>query len=145
LSGFDLGSRMQAVALLTGSPRTAETTVQTLAVVLRVAPDGIRASDLRCVVQALGQLEGTGTIAPGGALDFKMLAKLTHTTGLAGSIARVGSFGNPESGIPFKIAGTTASPLFVPDVARAAAGAVTSGGVSRAAGIVRSWFSKKKP
>ena len=145
LSGFDLGSRMQAVALLTGSPQTAATTIQTLAVTLRVAPDGIRASELRCVVQALGQIEGSGTIAPGGALDFNMLAKLAHTNGLTASIARVASLGNPESGIPFKITGTTASPLFVPDVARAAAGAVTSGGVSRAAGIVRSWFGKKKP
>jgi len=145
LSGFDLGSRMQAVALLAGSPQTAETTIQTLAVTLRVAPDGIRATELACVIQGLGQLDGAGTIAPSGALDFRMLARLTRTNGLAGSIARVGSFGSPDSGIPFKIAGTTTSPLFVPDVSRAAAGAVANGGVSKAAGIVRSWFSKKKP
>ena len=34
---------------------------------LRVAPDGIRASELRCVVQALGHIEGSGTIASGFA------------------------------------------------------------------------------
>ncbi len=47
------------------------------------APEGIQLSSLLMVLPALGQLSGNGTIsAPGNALNFKMLATLSATSGV---------------------------------------------------------------
>ena len=55
------------------------------------------------------------------------------------------SLGQPEHGIPFRITGTTASPVFVPDVGRAAADAIRDPGtIAKATGFMRSLFGKKK-
>jgi AsmA protein len=145
LSGFDIGSRLQTIASLAGYSRTGETTIESLRVVLRVAPDGIRADDLATVLPALGRLQGGGTIAPNGALDFKMVATLKRMAGGAGQLVQLVSFGHPESGIPFRVSGTTSSPVFAPDVARVAADAVKSPGtISKATGFMRSLFGAKR-
>jgi AsmA protein len=142
LTGFDLGSRMQAVASLAGLRPADETTIQTLGVTLRVAADGIRADQLICVLPAIGSLEGAGTVAPNGTLDFRMLATLLRTTGAAGQLARVASIGHPESGVPFRVTGTTTSPQFVPDISRAASDAIKRDGASKATGFLRSLFHR---
>ena len=92
--------------------------IQPPAAPLRVAPDGIRADNLNLVAPAFGTLTGSGTIAPKGNLDFKMLAKLTGS-GAVSQVSRVASLGRPANGIPFRIQGTMANPVFVPDVGRA--------------------------
>jgi hypothetical protein len=46
-----------------------------------------------------------------------MLAKLMGAA--ASQISRVTSLGQPANGIPFRVQGTSASPVFVPDVGRA--------------------------
>jgi AsmA protein len=146
LSGFDLGSHMQKVASFAGVRGSSETTIQTLRVNLRVAPDGIRADGLTCVAPAVGRLEGAGTIAPNNALDFHMRATLNHATGVAGQAVRLVSFGRPDAGVPFRITGTTTAPVFVPDVGRAASDAVKDPGTrSKATGFMRSLFHKDKP
>jgi AsmA protein len=124
VAGFDLGGKLSALPSLSGAPPGAGnagknlTVIQILAATLRVAPDGIRIDNLNLVAPALGALAGGGTIDPQGNLDLKMLVKLT------GQLARVGSFSQPANGVPFRIQGTTASPLFVPDVGRAVGDAV---------------------
>jgi AsmA protein len=144
LSGFDLGSHMQKVASLAGLQAGGETAIETLGVTLRVAPDGIRADGLTCVAPSIGRLDGNGTIAPNGALDFRMLAKLVRANGMAGQVTRLVSFGQSEGGVPFRIAGTTSAPVFVPDVGRAASEAVKNPGtVSKATGLMRSLFHRK--
>jgi AsmA protein len=145
LSGFDLGSQMQKVTSVARLQRSSETTIQTLGVTLHVAPDGIRADALTCVLPAVGRLDGAGTIAPNGALDFRMLAKLVRQNGVAGDVARLVSLGHPEGAVPFRITGTTESPVFVPDVARAASDAIKNPGtVSKATGFMRSLFDRNK-
>jgi AsmA protein len=144
LAGFDLGSQMKTIASFAGPRGDTGTTIQTLRVTMRVAPDGIRAAEMTCIVPSIGSLEGAGTIAPNGALDFSMVGKLTHATGMAGDVARLASLGHPEDGVPFKITGTTASPVFVPDVRRAAAEAIKKDAAPKAAGFLRSLFGKKK-
>ena len=120
LTGFDLGERMRAIASLAGYRGGAETTIQTLSVMLRIAPEGMIADGLTCIVPALGHLNGSGTVAPNGALNFRMLASLNRTGGMMGQVTKMTSFGRPDAGIPFRITGTTTAPVFVPDAGRVA-------------------------
>ena len=144
LTGFDLGGRMRPIASLAGYGGGAETTIQTLSVTLRVAPEGIAANGLACVVPAIGRLDGSGTVAPSGALDFRMLAALNRTAGTSGRIVSIASFGRPDAGIPFRITGTTSAPVFVPDVGGAASAAVKDPGtIAKAAGFMKSLFGRK--
>jgi AsmA protein len=143
LSGFDAGSQITKVASLAGAQPAGETVIQTLAVTLNIAPDGINADGLTCVMPSIGRVDGGGTIAPDGALAFRMVARLARTSGVAGHVARLVSFGAADGAVPFRIAGTTSSPVFVPDVARAVSGAARSpGAISKAGGFVRSLFRR---
>ena len=126
LARFDLGSKMAAIATLAGVPKNGDTVIQTLHCTLRIAPDGLRADDVQLVAPAIGSLAGGGTIAPNGTLNFRMVAKLTGSNAALSSVSRLTSFGRPENGIPFKIVGTTANPVFVPDVAGVIRNAVTT-------------------
>ena len=77
-----------------------------------------------------------------------MLAKLTGT-GAVSQVSRIGSLGQPASGIPFRIEGTTANPIFVPDVGRAASTAVASlvkdpAAAKNAASSLGGLFGRKK-
>ena len=155
VTGFDLGGKLSALPSFsgpkslgtTGSPGSAgsnDTLIQTLAATLRVGPDGIRADNLSLVAPAFGTLAGSGTIATKGNLDFKMLAKLTG----AASANQVSQFAS-TNGIPFRIQGTTANPVFVPDVGRAASDAVAGfikdpESAKKAAGSLRGLFGGKK-
>jgi AsmA protein len=102
IKDFDLGSKMAAIAAFGGVPRSTDTIIETFHSDVRVAPDGIKADALNMVVHSIGSLAGGGTIAPKGTMDFRM----------------VGSLGSVR-GVPFKIQGTTANPVFVPDVSAA--------------------------
>jgi len=115
LKGFDLAGKMGAIAALAGLPKASDTLIQLLGATVRVAPDGIRTENLSLVVPSIGALTGTGTIAPGGAMDYKMVVKVNDSTSLVNTVNRYASLGRPENGIPFKIGGTTANPSFAPD------------------------------
>jgi AsmA protein len=115
---FDLSRRMGAVASLAGLPGSADTIIQLFSSTVRIAPDGTRAESLNLIVAAIGSLTGNGTIAPNGTLNFKMLAKTNSAT----------------IGIPFRIAGTTANPVFMPDVMGVAASLASNPAAATAAG-----------
>jgi len=126
---FDLGAKLAAVAAFAGVPRSADTIIETLHSDVRLAPEGIRADAMNLVVRSVGSLTGSGTIAPKGTMDFRM----------------VGAIGSVR-GVPFKIQGTMTNPLFVPDVG----GAVTSmlkspDSAVGAAKTISGLFKKKKP
>jgi AsmA protein len=115
MTGFDMGSKMTALAAFTGVSKTADTEIQTFSSDVRVAPEGIRSDNLNLVVTSIGSMTGNGTISADHKLDFKMLAHLgsqSNSSPQAG-LAKVASSG----GIPFKIQGTTSNPQFIPDVA----------------------------
>ena len=147
VSGFDLAGKLgalPALAGLSGAPKSGDTLVQTLAATLQVAPDGIQAASLHLVAHAIGSLTGSGTISARGAVDFAMRAKLTGS-GLVGEISRVVSLSQPADGIPFRITGTTANPVFVPDVGRAVGDLAASPGAAlKAAGALGGLFGVKK-
>jgi AsmA protein len=126
LAGFDLGSKMSAIATLAGVKTGKDLDIEKITSNLHMAPDGLRADNFQAVLPAVGNLVGAGTIDSKNTLDFKMAATLA-TSSIAGSAASpvsatAGLLGKLSGGgcktttIPFLIAGTTADPKFVPDV-----------------------------
>lgn len=126
LAGFNLASKMSAIAALAGIRGGNETDIQTLASNLRVAPEGIHADNLQLILPALGQITGSGTIGSNNALDFHMLAKLAHGGGALGALSAFSTLGQSKGAIPFTIQGTTANPIFIPDVGKAIGNSVTA-------------------
>jgi AsmA protein len=132
LAGFDLKSKLGALASFAGLGGSAgpDTDIQTLSTNLRVDPSGTHAQNLNLIVPAIGSITGDGFISPTSQLDCKMLAKLS-SSGLAGvASSALSSFtggGKSQSGIPFKIQGTTSKPIFVPDVGAMAGSMIKSG------------------
>jgi len=141
LAGFDLGSKMSSVASLAGIKSGKDLNIEKLTSNLRMAPDGLKADNFIAVLPTIGDLTGAGTVDSKNALDFKMLATLTHgASGAAGSAASgassaagalggllgqvtggaAGGGGCSSSGggmkVPFLIQGTTSDPKFIPDV-----------------------------
>ncbi len=118
LKGYDLNSKMKVLSALSGlKSSSSDTLIETLSSNVRVAPEGIRADNLNMIVPAMGSLTGNGTIAANHALNFKMVAKLSASSGMLGVVGHAGS-------IPFMIQGTTSQPVFVPDVAGMVKGAI---------------------
>jgi AsmA protein len=121
LAGFDLKSKLGALASFTGlgGGSGPDTDIQALSTNLRVDPSGTHAQNLNLLVPAIGSITGDGFISATNQLDCKMVAKLS-SSGLAGAassaLASLTGGGKSQSGIPFRIQGTTSKPIFVPDV-----------------------------
>ena len=76
LAGFDLGSKFTSIAALAGFKTGKDLDIEKLTTNLRVAPNGIEASDFLAVVPGLGNLAGAGTVDAKNGLDFKMIATI---------------------------------------------------------------------
>jgi AsmA protein len=129
LTGFDLGSKLSALSTFTGAKgEGGNTSIEKLTSNLRAAPEGIQLSSLLMVLPALGQLSGNGTVStPGNALNFKMLATLSASSGVVNVVG--GLTGQRLSGkqqLPFAIQGTASDPKFIPDVKGMAGSMVSS-------------------
>jgi AsmA protein len=122
LSGYNLGSKLGAIAAFTGNKSSTDTLIQTFSSALRVAPEGIKADNILLDVPSLGTVTGNGVIAGDNSLDFKMLIKLTGTANnLLGSLT--GASASAQSkGLPFLITGKTSNPVFRPALGNAVAG-----------------------
>jgi AsmA protein len=122
LSGYNLGSKLGAIAAFTGNKGSTDTLIQTFSSALRVAPEGIKADNIVLDVPSLGTVTGNGVIAGDNSLNFKMLLKLSggasnmlgNLTGLSGSAQ--------SQGLPFLIEGKTSNPVFRPALGGAVAG-----------------------
>jgi hypothetical protein len=71
-----------------------------------------------------------------------MLAKLANGGGLLGGLSTFSSLGHSGGQIPFRIQGTTANPIFIPDVGKALQNTVTAPG--QTVGGFLGLFKKKK-
>lgn len=119
LVGFDLGSKMQAVAAIAGLKISPDTDFENISVDVNNGPKGTAIDNLSILAPAIGELTGAGTISPAQAIDFKMRAKLVTAGGL---LARTGS---KQTTVPFSIQGTSNDPKFIPDVKGLATGIAT--------------------
>lgn len=172
LAGFDLGSKMSAIATLAGVKTGKDLDIEKITSNLRMAPDGLRADNFQAVLPAVGSMVGAGTIDSKNNLDFKMAATLATSsiagsaaspvTATAGLLGKLSGGGCKTTTIPFLIAGTTADPKFVPDVGGIAssmlksqlgcAGGITTGASQQqqqnpnnAIDALSGLFKKKKP
>jgi len=138
LAGFDLNSKMSAITKLTGGHGSSDTTIQKFTANVRVGPDGIQANAVEAVVPAIGEVTGSGTVSPSGALNFNMVASLSSSSAVGGipGLQKV-SGGGGTTKIPFAIQGTTSDPKFVPNVGAMAASAVTGIVKSQAGGVLQ--------
>jgi AsmA protein len=122
LSGYNLGSKLGAIAAFTGNKGSTDTLIQTFSSALRVAPEGIKADNIVLDVPSLGIVTGNGVIAGDNSLDFKMLIKLSGTANnLLGSFTG-GSAAAASQGLPFLIQGKTSNPVFRPALGGAVSG-----------------------
>jgi AsmA protein len=122
LSGYNLGSKLGAIAAFTGNKSGTDTLIQTFSSALRVAPEGIKADNIVLDVPSLGIVTGNGVISGDNSLDFKMLMKLSGTANnLLGNLT--GASASAQSkGLPFLITGKTSNPVFRPALGGAVAG-----------------------
>jgi AsmA protein len=122
LSGYNLGSKLGAIAAFTGNKSGTDTLIQTFSSALRVAPEGIKADNIVLDVPSLGIVTGNGVISGDNSLDFKMLVKLSGTANnLLGNLT--GASASAQSkGLPFLITGKTSNPVFRPALGGAVAG-----------------------
>ena len=78
---------MAVLPAFSGIPKaTGDTSIQKLTTDVRVAPEGIRTTDLELVMPAIGQLNGGGTISSSNELNLKMVATLSAQSGLASAV-----------------------------------------------------------
>jgi AsmA protein len=132
LAGFNLGAKMGALSAFAGKAVSQpDTSIRNLSLDAHVSPAGTQANDINLDVPAIGVITGNGTISPGGALDFKMLANLHG--GMVGGVSKVAAVGSGNNGIPFAVTGTTSDPHFVPELG-GVAGSLATGAVKGVAG-----------
>ncbi len=146
LAHFDLGSRMNTVARLTGIKISPDTDFDNISASVHAGLDGVKVDKISVIAPAIGELSGAGTVSPGNALDFKMRANLR--TGAMLDIV------NPsgQTSVPFFIQGTSAQPKFVPDVKGIIGGIaqqklkpLTDTDIGKQATGIMDLFKKKKP
>jgi AsmA protein len=126
LTGFDLSSKIGGLKPVSGSQ--GGTQIQTLRADVDSSSQGTRIDNLYASVPLLGTATGAGTIAPGGGLNFQVVAKLNTTSGVAGQAlgglsAGGGLLGQAVStaatdGIPIRITGTTSNPVIQADLSK---------------------------
>jgi AsmA protein len=124
LSGYNLGSKLGAIAAFTGNKGGTDTLIQTFSSALRVAPEGIKADNIVLDVPSLGTVTGNGVIAGDNSLNFKMLLKLSGgASNMLGSLTGL-SASAQNQGLPFLIEGKTSNPVFRPALGGAMAGSL---------------------
>jgi AsmA protein len=126
LTGFDLSSKIGGLKPVSSSQ--GGTQIQTLRANVNSSSQGTRIDDLYAALPLLGTATGAGTIAPGGGLNFQVVAKLNTTSGVAGQAlgglsAGGGLLGQAVStaaadGIPIHITGTTSNPVIQADLSK---------------------------
>jgi len=124
--GFDVGSKIAGIAAL-GRIKTGDTTkIEKLRLNLRASNSGISTTNIYALLPAVGQATGSGTVSPGGALDYHLVVKVTtaHGIGRAGvglltrlnSLAGSTAKGVAATGVPMRVTGTATDPVITANV-----------------------------
>ena len=124
LAGFDLGSKIQGLKALGGT--SGGTSIQKLSANVHSTVPSTQLSNIDCVVPAIGEATGQGTVSAAGALDFHLTAKLNSNSAIGGvanaaSNALGGIAGNvlhstTTNGVPMTVSGTTSNPVIRADI-----------------------------
>jgi len=141
LSGFDLGSKLSSIAALSGTNSSSELAIVALSSSFRIAPQGTHISNFNSQISGIGTLSGEGDIDANSNLNVKLVAHVAENGILRPRLHRVGLKRVPGD-IPFQVRGTTAVPIFVPDLS----GMVGTTATSAIEGATqRVWSEKPMP
>ncbi len=119
LAGFDLSSKIGGLKPVSGTQ--GGTQIQTVRANVNSSSAGTRIDDLYAAVPALGTATGAGTVAPGGGLNFQLVAKVNSNSGvlsLGGGILGQAMSRAAGDGIPVHITGTTSNPVIQADLSK---------------------------
>jgi AsmA protein len=118
LSGFDLGSKIGGINPLKGT--SGGTPIEKLSTDLRSSPQSTQFDKIYASVPQIGTASGSGSVAPSGALDFQLVAKLNNATpvgavvnsgmNMISGFLGGGSSTASNNGIPLTITGTASNP-----------------------------------
>jgi AsmA protein len=112
LAGFDMTGKMSPVVRLAGIQTGPATDIQALTANLRMAPEGLTATNIHLTVPSIGAIAGAGTVSASHVLNFAMRANIQNAGGILGVLGPLGNVGN----VPFFILGTASDPIFQPDM-----------------------------
>ncbi|MDE3109945.1 MAG: AsmA family protein [Acidobacteriota bacterium] len=118
LAGYNLKSKLGALGSFAGlgGDLGSDTEIQTLSANVRVDPSGTHAQNLLLLVPSIGSITGDGFISAANQLDCKLVAKLSGSGAASTALSALNRGGQSQSGIPFKVQGTTSKPVFIPEV-----------------------------
>jgi AsmA protein len=162
LAGFNLSSKVSGIAAMGGVQTGDVTVIQVLKMNLKVTNGGVQTDNVYAMLPALGEATGSGTVAPGGGLNYHLTVKvntaqgigkagvglLTAMNGMAGGAAGAVA----KQGVPMTITGTTSNPVITANVKGLLKENVTSikdtllggkGTKGNAAGVLSGLFGKK--
>ena len=114
LAGFDMGSKFSSVAALSGAKTGPDTSIQNFSADVHYSPTGMQTNNVNLVLPALGTMQGSGTVSPQNALDYKMTANFNGS--VVGGLTKMAGVSSNGATIPFTITGTASDPKFMPDV-----------------------------
>jgi hypothetical protein len=114
LLGFDLGSKLASLPLLSWMPSSQNLGIVSLTSGFRIGPQGTHISNFDSKITGIGGLTGDGDIDSTNHLKFRMEAHIDKDGVMRGVIDRV-SLKVPDD-IPFQVAGTTSLPILLPDL-----------------------------
>lgn len=125
LAGFNLGSKLSGIAMLTGVKMGDITEIKTFRMMVRLTNAGVKTDNLYALLPALGEATGSGTVASDGQLAYQVLVKpqlggggqagtgvLTELTSAVGGAVNSAT----KQGIPVSISGTVDNPVVTADV-----------------------------
>lgn len=115
VAGFSLPSELAGALGHAASSMGRDTLIQVASSNLRYSSDGVRAEDLKVVIASLGTVTGSGTVGANNSLNFQLLAKLSGSSPLA-QLVNLPLLGQNGGGLPFRVRGTTAHPVVVPEL-----------------------------
>jgi AsmA protein len=122
LNGFDIGSKIQGLNLFKGGGGTQ---IQTLRASVNSSPQVTQINNIYGNLPQLGSATGNGTVAPSGAIDFKLTATLNSSNAVGSmtnqalnAVSGIGGLlhrsakpeANNNKGIPLTITGTASNP-----------------------------------
>jgi AsmA protein len=114
LAGFDMGSKFSSVAALSGAKTGPDTSIQNFSTDVHYSPSGMQTNNVNLVLPALGTMQGSGTVSPQNALDYKMTANFNGS--VVGGLTKMAGVSGNGATIPFTITGTASNPKFMPDM-----------------------------
>ena len=98
LAGFDLGSKIQGINPFGGTGKG--TQIQTVKATINSSPQQTQINDIFGDAPAIGTATGSGTVAPSGALNFNLVAKLSSSNVVGAAVNQATSaIGNQVSGL----------------------------------------------